>query len=689
MSSQPEPDLVTRISQLEQQQVQLKKYMTSLKRRLDEYSQQFNTRPEPQQLAELQKRLDELCENQVNISSSPETEIPISVEIIPTIPLLETEVIVSSSESQLVFDRLGSRSVLLEALEIAEERVIIVCPWLNCNSIDDHLLQKFRFCLNRNCKIEIGWGYLGDRNKIGKGWRYNALGDLQQLEQEYPDLFRLKLLGTHEKYLVCDDKFAMVGSHNVLTSGVHSAEREVGIRTTDLQIIQGLINRFDESQETEKSEIVQQFLGSIQRLDEAEYLEGIVETEDIDEDEEDENKIEEEPKPLITGGEFLRLYNEGQRDFTEMNLVGIKFRNNHFFQNVNFSKANLYEANFNHTIWENMNLIEANLKEASLNEVRKNNTNNYVVLDRANLENATLYKAQLQYGRLPNTNLKEANLISANLQGADLRKADLTRANLSHADLSKEVNLTEANLSYANLTGTDLSKANLRKANLSHANLSRAILLEANLQQANLTGANLESAIYNETTNFPIGFDINNAKAYYISSKSSLKNANMSGRNLSQFNLSGANLEGANLSQANLTSINLSSANLRNANLNGSKLTCANLCGAILTGATFQGAELNSINWSNANLSGVNLSQANLLGANLKSANLNNADLRGVYLSGATLGGANLISVDLRAANLKNADLTGADLTNAKLDGADLTNAKLKGATMPDGTVHE
>ncbi|MGB3193233.1 MAG: phospholipase D-like domain-containing protein, partial [Limnoraphis sp.] len=311
MSSQNEPDLVTRISQLEQQQVQLKKYIATLKRRLDKYTQQFNTRPELQQLAELQKRLDELCENRVSISSSPETDRPISVDIIPTIPLLETEVILSLPKSELVFDRSGSREVLIEALETAEERLIIVCPWLNCNSINENLLEKMRDCLNRNCKVDIGWGYLGDCKKIGKGWRYNALGDLQQLEQEYPDLFRLKLLGTHEKYIVCDFSFAMVGSHNVLTSGVQSAEREVGIRTTDLQIIQGLINRFDQSQETEKSEIVQQFSNNITQLDEAEYLEGIVETEDLDEDEEDEDDVEESQEPSVTAEEFLRRYNEG------------------------------------------------------------------------------------------------------------------------------------------------------------------------------------------------------------------------------------------------------------------------------------------------------------------------------------------------------------------------------------------
>ena len=94
-------------------------------------------------------------------------------------------------------------------------------------------MQKLRDCLNRNCRIDIGWGHLSDRSRLGKGWRYDALKDLRQLERDYPNQFRLKLLGNHEKFLVCDRTFAMLGSHNMLTSSVQSAEQELGIRTTD------------------------------------------------------------------------------------------------------------------------------------------------------------------------------------------------------------------------------------------------------------------------------------------------------------------------------------------------------------------------------------------------------------------------------------------------------------------------
>ena len=74
---------------------------------------------------------------------------------------------VQPEEYQLVFERSGSRAVLIEALKQAQERLIIVCLWLNRNSIDANLMQKFRDCLNHNCRIDIGWGHLSDRSRLG------------------------------------------------------------------------------------------------------------------------------------------------------------------------------------------------------------------------------------------------------------------------------------------------------------------------------------------------------------------------------------------------------------------------------------------------------------------------------------------------------------------------------------------
>jgi len=171
-----------------------------------------------------------------------------------------------SYEYRLVINRNDSRSVLIEALEKAQEQLIIVCPWLTQSGINHEVRQRFREALSRNVCIDIGWGYLGDmdqatqitrqqllRNvkRTDRSWVYAALSDLERLEQEYKGQFRLRLLGTHEKFLVCDRTFAMVGSHNVLTSGDSSAEREVGVYTTDSHIVEDLRNHFNNARDRE------------------------------------------------------------------------------------------------------------------------------------------------------------------------------------------------------------------------------------------------------------------------------------------------------------------------------------------------------------------------------------------------------------------------------------------------------
>lgn len=162
---------------------------------------------------------------------------------------------------QLVINCNESRNILLEALEEAQEHLIIVCPWLTRSSIDDEVIWNFRAILNRNGQIDIGWGHLSNTelsqqtqitrqellytvSQNNQEWQYGALPYLEQLEQEYRGRFRLKLLGMHENYLVCDRSFAMLGSHNFLTCSTSSSEREVGLRTNDPRIIEDLISQF-------------------------------------------------------------------------------------------------------------------------------------------------------------------------------------------------------------------------------------------------------------------------------------------------------------------------------------------------------------------------------------------------------------------------------------------------------------
>lgn len=173
---------------------------------------------------------------------------------------------------QLVFDRADSRAALVEALKRTQQRLILVSPWLTRHSMDAQVLWELTSILeNRGC-IEIGWGcfadievsepmslsrqeFLAAAAEKNQGWKYEVLPDLEQLELDYPEQFRLKLLGTHEQFLVCDRLFALMGSHDLLSGNANSAERALGLRTDDPRIITTLIDRFDLAPNWEKQAI--------------------------------------------------------------------------------------------------------------------------------------------------------------------------------------------------------------------------------------------------------------------------------------------------------------------------------------------------------------------------------------------------------------------------------------------------
>jgi phosphatidylserine/phosphatidylglycerophosphate/cardiolipin synthase-like enzyme len=155
-------------------------------------------------------------------------------------------------EYELVLGREQSRQALLEALASVESRLILVCPWLCRYGFDTEVHKKLENLLIKGVAIEIGYGKLSDIEKDNlTGFLYDRLKQATLLADKYPN-FNLKLIGTHEKYLVCDRSFAMLGSHNFLTSGI-GEEREIGMRTTDSDLIEQLIERYEQAPERELS----------------------------------------------------------------------------------------------------------------------------------------------------------------------------------------------------------------------------------------------------------------------------------------------------------------------------------------------------------------------------------------------------------------------------------------------------
>ena len=134
---------------------------------------------------------------------------------------------------------------------------------------------------------------------------------------------------------------------------------------------------------------------------------------------------------------------------------------------------------------------------------------------------------------------------------------------------------------------------------------------------------------------------------------------------------SGKEGERADLKEAYLSGVDLSGADLRGAYLSGADLSRADLKEAYLSGVDLRGAYLSGAYLSRAYLSRADLREAYLRRADLSGVDLRGADLEEAYLEGADLRGANL-----KGANLKGADLEGVNLTWADLRGADLSSVR-------------
>ncbi len=207
-----------------------------------------------QRLRELQQQLDKLSESHGSLleqNQRIEQKLDDLKSLLENRPDIITTQVDEPSDKQyedrLVFNRRESRKVLSDALEKVQERLILVCPWLT-SWATAVVIEKCEELIKRRVRIDIGWGKLEDlaRDQIDTFW-YGALPKLRELQNEHPGYLNLKKLGTHEKFLVCDNNFAMLGSHNFLTSKESSPEFEVGILIEDTNTIQKLINRFDES----------------------------------------------------------------------------------------------------------------------------------------------------------------------------------------------------------------------------------------------------------------------------------------------------------------------------------------------------------------------------------------------------------------------------------------------------------
>ncbi|EAM7072544.1 type III secretion system effector PipB2 [Salmonella enterica] len=171
-----------------------------------------------------------------------------------------------------------------------------------------------------------------------------------------------------------------------------------------------------------------------------------------------------------------------------------------------------------------------------------------------------------------------------------------------------------------------------------------------------------------------------------------LKDAVLTGANLSMEDLSYADLYGAKLDEAVLFMADCKGANFKGATLSGASLGNSNLTDACLENAIMYSANLDNANLTGANLQGASLLGCSMMGCNLCGANMEHANASGAILTGANMTDAILKNTIMMAARMDGAILTRANLQkanlmSASLEGADLYQADLKNTHLKDCTL--
>lgn len=106
--------------------------------------------------------------------------------------------------------------LLKRALAEAEQRLLIISPWIRRGVVGAGFMKALRQCLGRGVSVFLGYG-IGEDDRDEAPWDRDARRELEELAR-HSKLFRLERLGdTHAKVLIKDSEFFVITSFNWLS----------------------------------------------------------------------------------------------------------------------------------------------------------------------------------------------------------------------------------------------------------------------------------------------------------------------------------------------------------------------------------------------------------------------------------------------------------------------------------------
>lgn len=108
------------------------------------------------------------------------------------------------------------REMFLASFSIAEDEIDIISPWINGSVVNDNLKSLMENVLERGVRIRIKYG-IGDGEDRRSQTSEDTVEELRRRFSHYKDRLMIRNTNTHEKLLLCDDKYMMFGSYNFLS----------------------------------------------------------------------------------------------------------------------------------------------------------------------------------------------------------------------------------------------------------------------------------------------------------------------------------------------------------------------------------------------------------------------------------------------------------------------------------------
>lgn len=131
-------------------------------------------------------------------------------------------------QNYIVRDR-AIRREFNKALCKATEELDIISPWMNFDVVNQYMQNAFEQLLKRGVVVKILYG-IGDMSPNTSNERnkktLEVAAHLQRIFRDYPN-FRMKCTDTHQKLFICDEKFYVNSSLNILSFKADYRGRDV------------------------------------------------------------------------------------------------------------------------------------------------------------------------------------------------------------------------------------------------------------------------------------------------------------------------------------------------------------------------------------------------------------------------------------------------------------------------------